>query len=164
VDTRSLLAGITGAALLACASANDGPVGSNIVFQIADYRVTATSISCYLGHSAPDSVYFNVHLVNTTDSDVTVTKVGTSGVIVRAEQQATVGHSANSYETLPYNPQPALLVARTGDRTMTVSMPTIRLCSEDAPDAWKDVYITLRVSTTAGQFNTTQIVFSAHTP
>ncbi len=121
----------------------------------------------------PDSVYWNIHMINTTDDTVRVTTVGTTGLVMSAFSpnnvegaQSVVGRPEFNFTSLPFNPSPTVLAARTGV-TLTVSMP-VSYAQDCAPDPLnphgiigmddsftKDVDVTLVVTTTVGQYSTT---------
>lgn len=147
-----------GAALALLATAcggGDDSTGSTGIVQLVAVTTNTLTISCgRLNHlSSPDSLYMHAHMVNTTASDVTVDSIGSTGTIIRASDEALVGQGALNFTSLPFNPQPTLLQARTGDVTMTVSVPTVSLCAaSSALLDFKDISASIRVTTGVGQY------------
>ncbi len=153
---------------LALACGGGGPAATNGAVQIASFSTNVTNVSCHLGLSQPDSIYFNIQMVNTTANPVTITSIGTQGSIVRASPDSSiVGRVANTYASLPFTGTATTIPAHDGSITLTVSMPTALLCSVDMPlssnnmQQWKDVYTSLRVTATSGQYVTTAYVIRA---
>ena len=158
---------------IGCGGDAAGPAARTRTVQIADFSTNVTTISCGLAGVFPDSVYWNIHMINTTDDTVHVTTVGTTGLVMSALSpnnvegaQSVVGRPEFNFTSLPFNPSPTVLAAQTGDVTLTVSMP-VSYAQDCAPDPLirhgiigmddsfrKDVGVTLVVTTTAGQYTT----------
>src|SRR5256885_12179140 len=138
----------------ACGGGGDS-TGTNGVVQLVSVTSITLTVSCgHLNNTAnPDTLYLVTHLVNTTAADVAIDSIGSIGTIIRASNQANVGQTALNYTSVPYHPAPALLQARTGDITLTVSEPATALCAGQlTPLDYKDVSLNIRVTTAAGQF------------
>jgi hypothetical protein len=155
-------------AALATACGGGSTTAYNGAVQIAGFSTNVTNVSCHVGLAMPDSIYFNLQMVNTTASPVTITSIGSQGSIVRANPDSSiVGRIANTYESLPFVGTATTIPAHDGNITLTVSMPTALLCSVDMPPSrngiqqWKDVYTSLRVTATSGQYVTTAYVIRA---
>jgi hypothetical protein len=138
---------------LACGGGDSTPPLG--IVQLVDITTGGLSSSCgRLNHLAdPDSLYIHVHMVNTTDSDVPIDSIGSSGSIIRTSDDSHIGQSAMSTTSTPFTPKPALLQAHTGDVTMVVSYSTTALCaaSFSALD-YMDVMASVRVTTPVGQY------------
>lgn len=139
-------------------SCSDSAGSSAGVVQIVSATVAPLVAPCSGPHAGIEQTYtltFHVHMVNTTSEDVDVTGVSSTGIVVRATVEEDVGKSMNTFASLPYTPAGARLVAKSGDRNLAVTL--FAGCGNNPIPggiAFRDVYTTLRVTTTAGQFAT----------
>jgi hypothetical protein len=137
---RTLTAAFAALAGAGCAS---DASGSNPVVQIAEVAASPKTVSCNGGAVAPDSIAWDIRLVNTTDEDVLVVRAASAGVIIRAPDQTMVGNPIASIADVPFTPDSAPVVALRGDREIRVSLPAAPFCLP--PAQWKDVYVSIRV-------------------
>ena len=135
----SLTAACAACVGLACAS---DATGSNAFVQIAATAANPKTVRC-TGGAVPDSLVWELQLVNTTDEDVPVVSVASAGVIIRASNELLVGNAIAVVDNLPVTPDSAVLMARRGDREIRVMVPSAPFCQQ--PAQWKDVYVSLRV-------------------
>lgn len=136
----------------ACGGDSTPPIG---IVQLVDITTGGLSISCgRMNHSAnPDSLYIHVHMVNTTDADVPIDSIGSSGTVIRASDPAYQGQPAVNTTSTPFTPKPTVLQAHTGDVTMTVSYSMTALCAANfSPLEFMDVMASVRVTTPVGQY------------
>lgn len=146
---------LTLAGLAAVACGGDGSTGTDGVVQLVSITTNALTIDCgRTNHLAsPDSIYVNAHMVNTAANDVHIDSIGTSGFVSAASDQSVVGPGALNLTSIPFNPTPATLQARTGDLTLVASVPMISLCAASAVALdYKDITASLRITTDAGQY------------
>jgi hypothetical protein len=137
-----------------CGGGGDS-TGTDGIVQLVSVTTNVLSLNCgrFSHLASPDSLYMNVHLVNTSASNVAIDSIGSTGYISRASDQAVVGQGALNFTSLPFNPRPAMLQARTGDITLTVSVPMISLCAASTVALeYKDVTVSVRVATGVGQY------------
>ena len=149
---------LTLAGLAAVACGGDGSTGTDGVVQLVSVTTNSLVVNCgRTTHVAdPDSIYMNVHLVNTTATDVHIDSIGSNGFVAAASDQSVLQTGALNFTSLPFNPRPAVLQARTGDLTLIVSVPMISLCAAGAVALdYKDITATVRVTTDAGQYVST---------
>ena len=143
------------AVALACGGGGGDSTPPTGIVQLVSVTTNVLTMSCgRMNHLAnPDSLYLLAHLVNTTANDVTIDSIGSTGQIIRASDTLQVGLYTLINTSLPYHPRPALLQAHTGDLTLTVSLPTTSLCAgNSAVLDYKDINVSVRVTTGAGQF------------
>lgn len=141
-------------ALLCAATAacmGDGPPAPTPIVQIVSIQAGVTVVSCGLTPS-PDSLYINIHMVNTMNVDVPISSVDTWGMVIRASNDS-VGYVAVDLRHLPIMPDPTLLAAGVGDVTFRTSMPTKPLCNNNPyHSTYRDVQTQVRVTTPVGQY------------
>ena len=136
---------------LAAACMGDGPPAPTPIVQIVSIDAGGTVVACGLTPS-PDSIYINVHMVNTMNVDVPISSVDTWGVVIRASNDS-VGYVAIDLRHLPIVPDPVILAARVGDVTFRMSMPTRPLCTNNPyHSSWRDIQTQVRVTTPVGQY------------
>ena len=143
---------------LAVACGDDGSTGADGVVQLVSVTTNTLTVDCgRTSHVAsPDSIYMNAHLVNTTATDVHIDSIGTIGFVAAASDQSVVGTGALNFTSLPFNPRPAVLQARTGDLTLVLSVPMVSLCAASAVALdYKDITANVRVTTDVGQYVST---------
>lgn len=149
--------------LAAAACGGDGGTTVHGVVQIAGITVNSNVVQCgvynpfgpidslYL--ASPDTLYFYLHMVNTTDADVSVTSMTAAGTVTHASDSTVTGGSAFTFTTLAFRPQPSLLRAHDGDLTMTVAMRVVALCADNPLFlTYKDVAASIRVITSSGMY------------
>ena len=139
----------------ACGSAVD--TSGALTVQISKFVINPGTVTCVAGTfngAAPDTVLLQVEMVNTTGEDATVSSTGADGVVIRTSTGDFVGTTAIAFSALPFNPQPSLIVAHTGDLTVRIALPTALLCatSKLPANGFKDVQVVVRVSTNSGQY------------
>ena len=137
-------------ALFSAACSSNSPTDAAGVVQVTTIKAGTTTVSCAFGLASPDSIYFNVTLVNTTKDSVTVQSVASTGTIIRSDSDQGVQAPANTYANLPFHPPQSILRPRDGQVVITVSMPMTPLCSGSGAGSRRDVLTTLRVTTSAG--------------
>jgi hypothetical protein len=147
----TFLAGIVAVAAIGCSS-DGGPSGNSAkVLQIAGVAANPQSVSCFGGGTR--QILFNVHIVNTTGQSAAVTSFSSTGLTVAASDESDLGKSTYTFSSLPFTPEEAVVRARDGDVTLTVTMNTAcyPLSGPAAANSYVDIYVTLRVTTTLGQ-------------
>jgi hypothetical protein len=141
---RHLIVAVCGTAAVArCDTSREYlPTGTGHVVQVVSVAAAPNPVKC---GSAPRfiPVLFNVVMVNTTSSAVTLSKVGSAGIKVDG---ATLGPIALQFDSLPFTP--ILLRANDGQATTQVSMQTP--CA-----VLGRIQLWLYMFTTAGQYATT---------
>lgn len=149
---------------LACSGGNS-PTDNNGAIQIATYIVNPQTVDCAFSFDpqignigSPDTVAIRIEMVNTTSTDASVTSVGAIGTILRSTDSLDVGKTAMNYESLPYHPQPATIVGKTGDLNVIVSLPTHGLCNSKPVgfNGNQDLLVSSRLTATSGIYPTTQ--------
>ncbi|HKS05151.1 MAG TPA: hypothetical protein VJR92_02460 [Gemmatimonadaceae bacterium] len=142
----------------ACGGGGGGTSNSGFV-QITDFDPNPQQANCASDNTAmpknigaPDSVMMEVQMINTTAADVPISGASTSGVIVVATDPADVGKSSAVFPVLPYTPDPAVLVAKTGDMTIRVAMPTAPICQTKPVgyNGQQDINVSVRMATPIG--------------
>jgi hypothetical protein len=130
--------------------------GNAALVQIASFRMSPGVVSCGSLAASPDTVALQIEMVNTTDADASVMTVGSYGTVIRTATGEFVGTTAAVFDALPYIPRPALVIARSGDVMIRVSLPTASLCFTNIPagGGFKDVQVSGRVSTNSGHYTT----------
>jgi hypothetical protein len=141
----------------ACASAT-APGTANGVVQIAEVSANPRTLNC----PNPTPIYVNIRMVNTTRDTVTVVKVSSSGLVVRAPSAPQlVGQSAYTYDSLSFTP--TMLRAHDGNAIVTVVLPAACLRGV-ALGGSLDAYVTVMVTTTSGQYATRQLTVTFNYP
>lgn len=128
---------------LSCAPDVD-PAGPVQGVHIASVAVSPTIVRCGGPTPSPDSIYWNVTMVNTTRDTVYVQGAASYGTIIRASNVNLLGRPANMLTNLPFLPDPAVLMSRIGNLVVHVSMPTLPMCRTD-PDPDKEIYTSIRI-------------------
>ena len=140
----------------ACAHATD-PANANGVVQIAEVSANPTTLNC----PTAIPIYVNVRLVNTTPESVTVTKVSSSGIIIRSSSAQLVGQSAFTIASLSFTP--TVLRPHDGNATTTAILPAP--CPRGVDQyGFVDAYVALFVTTTTGQYATKQVSVTFNYP
>lgn len=151
------------AAVAAFACGGDGGSESAGAVQISAYTPNPQQANCGSDNTAmpknigaPDTILLQVQMVNTTANDVNVTKAGSFGTVMVANEPADVGATAGGFATLPFTPLPALLVAKSGDLTVRVAFPTAPVCQLKPVgyDGQWDINVSAVLTATSGQYVT----------
>lgn len=142
----ALIAWLSGAALTCDPST--APKYQALV-QIVSVKAAPQNVDCSRVTQYPIPVQFDIHLINTTSNDVTVTNVSSSGIIATSTDSSRVGRQVNMFDKLQFTP--ATLVAKTGDLTMSAWMTG--QCTQP-PTLTMRVTMTVYITTTAGQYAT----------
>ncbi|HKS05128.1 MAG TPA: hypothetical protein VJR92_02345 [Gemmatimonadaceae bacterium] len=135
----ALTAAFTAVAGVACSSDS---TSANAVVQMTAADASPKTVRC-AGGAVPDSMVWDLHLVNTTDEDVPVVSVASAGTIIRSSNTALVGNSIAVVPDVPFTPDSAILMAKRGDREIRAMLPNAPFCAQAAQ--WKDVYVSMRV-------------------
>lgn len=154
------------AALVACSGGGGSPAGANAgAIQVATYVVNPQTVECGYSNdprvgniASPDTVALRIEMVNTTANDASVTGVAAIGTVLRSSDSADVGKNAMNYASLPCRPQPATIVATTGDVNVIVSLPMYPYCNVKPRfyDGNQDLLVSARLTATSGIYVTTQ--------
>jgi hypothetical protein len=155
---------LAGAAIATAASCSDGiPTNgkppSQKVVQIAAVTVDSLTINCTDPQGGFEQIYhlnFGVEMINTTDDDVTVTDVSSTGFIAASTMSGDTG-PALTFPTLTFSPTPALVRAHDGD--LVVHIPMTVGCGTAVVTApfTRTLVTNLRITTNSGQYNTVPI-------
>lgn len=149
-------------AVAACGGGGGGTGNSGFV-QITDFDPNPQQANCGSDNTAmpknigaPDTVLLQVQMINTTAADVPITGASTAGVIMVATDPADLGDASAVFPVLPFTPDPAVLVAKTGDLTIRVAMPTAPIC-QTKPVGYsgqQDINVSVRMATPIGMRET----------
>ena len=154
---------VTTGAVSACGGGGGGTGNAGFV-QITDFDPNPQAANCASDNvfpnptniGAPDTVLLQIQMINTTANDVPVNTAGTAGVVMVATEPADVGKQTALFNSLPFTPTPAVLVAKTGDMTIRVAMPTAPICQTKPVgyDGFQDINVSVRMSTPIGMRET----------
>jgi len=150
------LAGLACAAGAAVTCGSDTSAPSSGFVQIASVIPAPTTATCGVQAASTYTVVYQINLVNTTAEDATVTKIGTSGVVISGSLPEDVGKPGHVFPSIPFTPESAVIVARTGDITVRATM-TLPCGQHPSPGnvVTRDISTTVTVTTTSGQYNST---------
>lgn len=155
MSARHVLIGVMLLPVAVAACGGDDSTGSSGVVQVATVEYTPTAPTCGAQSVSTYTVAFRIEMVNTTTDAVTVTKVGTNGVIIDGTVEEDLGKAAHVFASLPFTPADAVLRPRDGDvhlvATMTVSCG---VHPRPGTEAYRQISTSVYVTTTAGQYTT----------
>jgi hypothetical protein len=133
---------------------SDSPAGApRPVVQLVSIDPGVSTVDCNDIIPNPDSVYINIHMVNTMPVDVPISTVGTWGFVLRTSNDSGLNAVAMDIPSLPIVPESTYLAARVGDVTFRTSMPTTAVCRNNPYRAsFRDIQTSVRVTTPVGQY------------
>lgn len=157
---------VVAAGVVSACGGGGGGTGNSGFVQITDFDPNPQTANCASDNTAmpknigaPDTVLMQVQMVNTTANDVPISAAGTAGFVVVATDPADVGKQSAVFPSLPFTPDPAVLVAKTGDLTIRVAMPTAPICQTKAVgySGMQDINVSVRMSTPVGMRETVPV-------
>lgn len=158
---RRLVAVIPAIGVLSCAG--DEPTNNEGIVHISAATLAPLIIGCGTtltnppkNIAGPDTLLFQLRMVNTTANDVYVTGAGAFGAVTVSTDPLDVGNSTANFSSIPFTPSPALLAARYGDLSIRVSVPMDPVCQTKPLfySGEQEVILRARMTTTSGQYET----------